>query len=89
MELRLFPFRLKFMCLNGVAVEVKWKNLKFSPIDFFLNFSLNEDLKWFFIGSTTLNMQWVCIKFWTCSQVILKFLRKYSKNIYFSYHFIH
>jgi hypothetical protein len=26
------------MCLNGVAVEVKRENLKFSPIDFFLLF---------------------------------------------------
>jgi hypothetical protein len=32
MEISLFPFRLKLMCLNGGAVEVKWENLKFSPI---------------------------------------------------------
>jgi hypothetical protein len=34
MELRLFPFQLKFMYLNEVAVEVYRENLKFSPIDF-------------------------------------------------------
>jgi hypothetical protein len=47
MELRLFPFRLKFMCLNGVAVKVKWENFKFSPIDFFKN-NFNGVLKWIF-----------------------------------------
>jgi hypothetical protein len=35
MELRLFPFQLIFMCLNGVVVEVKWKN------PFFINGDLN------------------------------------------------
>jgi hypothetical protein len=50
MELRLFPFRLKFMCLNGGAVEVEWENLKFSSIDFFYFFSqwrFEMGLHWF------------------------------------------
>jgi hypothetical protein len=49
MELRLFPFRLKFMCSNGVAVEVQWENFKFSPIDFFYFFLwiFEMGLHWF------------------------------------------
>jgi hypothetical protein len=48
MELRLFPFRLKFVCLNGVAVEVEWENLKFSSIDFFYFFSQwRFEMGWF------------------------------------------
>jgi hypothetical protein len=58
MELGLFPFALRFMCLNGVAVVVKWENLKFNPI-----FFSKGDLKWVSIGSTTLNIQWVCNEF--------------------------
>jgi hypothetical protein len=50
--------------LNGVAVENKRDNLKFSPIDFFFN----EDLKWVFIGSITLIIQWVCNEFFLCSE---------------------
>jgi hypothetical protein len=49
-ELRLFSYRLKFMYLNGVAVEVKWEILKFSPIHFvyfFFQWRLEMGLHWF------------------------------------------
>jgi hypothetical protein len=45
MKLRLFPFRLKFMCLNGVAVEVIRENLK--SIDFFFQWRFEMGLNWF------------------------------------------
>jgi hypothetical protein len=75
MELHLFPFLLKFMCLNGVVVEVKWENLKFSPIDFFYFYS-NGDLKWISIGSTTLIIQWLQWIFfgWICIAILLQYL---------------
>jgi hypothetical protein len=61
------------MCLNGVAVEVKWENLK--SIDFFYFFFVNGDLKWVSIDSTTLVIQWVYKDFfWQC--------RKYSMSLY-------
>jgi hypothetical protein len=68
-ELRLFPFRLKFMCVNGVAVEVKWENLIFISIDFFTIF-FNGDSKWASIASTTLNIQWVCNEFYVAVYVL-------------------
>jgi hypothetical protein len=82
MELRLFPFRLKFMCLNGVAVEVQWENFKFSPIDFFY-FCYIE----IWNGSPLVQLHWLlngCVMnfFWPCSLQIY-FCFVYSQiNIY-------
>jgi hypothetical protein len=54
------------MCWNGIAVEVKWKNLKFSPIGFFSmeiwNGSPLVQLNWLFNGC-------VMIFFWPCSWI--------------------
>jgi hypothetical protein len=77
------PFRLKFMCLNGVAVEVKSENLKFNPNGFFLFFfsmeiwngSLLVQLHWLFNY-----IQWVINFFLPCRHKYIQYSKTAKKR---------
>jgi hypothetical protein len=67
----LFPFLLKFMCLNGVEVEVKWENLSALLIFFLLFFSME-----IWNGSPLVQLHWIlkrCVMnfFWPCMKNFL------------------